>query len=116
MEEYLTFGLLSVMGLILALLIRSITKMYERLWNSHNTEGKLPQNPEELFIIMREAMNEANKRQEDRYRKRQPRSSVDTEEETPGVARPEALAGAKANDVDAKVEAMWQQYKEMGGE
>ncbi|MBA7543102.1 hypothetical protein ES705_35428 [subsurface metagenome] len=106
MEEYLSYVLVAFLGLILALLARSLTKMYERLWNNAN---KKPVNPEEQAALLLEVVNEALKLKEDRQRKLKTKQLPISEKEE----QPEQTV---TPDMESKIEALWQQYKELGGE
>jgi len=100
MENYLTIGMLTLFGLILGILIRSALKIVEKLGNGVSTK---PQNPEELYGIMLEAVNRANKLSEDRARKRAPKD----EDEEP--------INTDIKNTEDKITALWEQYKELGG-
>ena len=65
---------------ILVMLIRSITKMYERIMDG---SGKGASDPQELYGVLENAINEAVKKSEDRTRKRVKRLEVNemTDEE-----------------------------------
>ncbi len=62
---------------------------------------------------MREAMNEANKRQEDRLRKRKPTTAA---EEAVEPLHAEEGTPLDANTMEKRVQSLWEQYRELGGE
>lgn len=106
MEAYIGYAFLLVLGLVLALLIRSITKMYERLWNSAN--GK-KDNPQETYETMLEALNSANKLAEDRARKRIIKTREPNAEE-----QEEALSvNPQPDDLQRKVDELYETYKRL---
>jgi len=106
MEVYLGYLMIAFLGIVLVVLIRSLMKMYERLWNN---SGSNKQNPEEQAAILLDAINEANKLREDRQRKATAKKLSVSEQE-------EQQEQQITPDMESKIEALWQQYKELGGE
>jgi len=106
MEVYVGYLMVGFLGIVLVVLIRSLMKMYERLWNN---AGSNKQNPEEQATILLDAINEANKLKEDRLRKHQAKKLSVSEQE-------EQQEQQITPDIESKIEALWQQYKELGGE
>ena len=109
MEAYVGYLFLTVLGLVLALLIRSITKMYERLWNGKSSASK---NPEEEYQIMVEAINTANKLSEDRARKRVNK----VKEPTPEDIEEAMSTSPVPTDLQGIVEALYKKYQDLEAE
>mgnify|MGYP001437965088 CR=1 FL=1 len=107
MEAYLGYLVIAFLGVLLAVLIRSLIKMYERLGNT-NTNKAI--NPSEIYGTLVDAMNEAMKLRDDRQRKYVRKNKAAVEESTD---EPEEVP---MDEVEAKVKKLWEYYRDTTGD